>query len=115
MKNTRTETPTKTAEDNGWRLENELREATELNEATIDDDSFRWTRNELDHEKIVRCVAFILEWLSDEMNKPIEGPVALGLSTVLSDCAQDMQASRKERTRYRIEALKGAIAGTQPR
>lgn len=67
-------------------------EAEELNEA------FRFTSDtELDAEKAVRAVAFLLEYGSEANNARISGIAAQGLAALLISVASDMAMVRSRR------------------
>ena len=62
----------------------------------IPDDDYP-SESELNNERCVRAVAFLLHYCSEHGNEPIEGSAAHGLAKVLEKCAADISHVKAHR------------------
>jgi hypothetical protein len=59
---------------------------------------------EIDNERCVRAVGFLLAYSSDFGNEPLEGEAAIGLSRILDNCARGIALAARQRGRLARKA-----------
>jgi hypothetical protein len=62
---------------------------------------------EIDNERCARAVSFLLAYSSDFGNEPLAGDAAVGLSSILDNCARGIAFTATQRNRPTKEAARG--------